>query len=56
MTDDVAAYWHLADKTTVLGDVCFRGQSGHCADLWECLLLTHSGHERLKIAAVQTDP
>ena len=29
---------------------------GHGADALECLLLHQSGHERLRIAAVQTDP
>ena len=32
--------WHLVDIRVVLGDVRFRGYSGHCADVVRCLLLT----------------
>jgi len=39
-----------------LQNVRFRGQSGHDADLMRCLLLTQSGHDRVGIAAVQTNP
>jgi hypothetical protein len=31
----------------------YWGQSGHDADVTRCLLLTQSGHERLRIAAVR---
>jgi hypothetical protein len=37
-------------------NVRFRGKSGHRALLSPCLLLTQSGHGRLRIAAVQLDP
>jgi len=36
-------YWHLADTTTVLGDVCFRWNSGHCLGVMAGPLLTQSG-------------
>src|SRR5215472_9849229 len=38
------ALWPLADITTVLIHVRFRGNSGHRANLRECPLLTQSGH------------
>ena len=34
----------------------FLGQSERRADVLRCPLLTQSGHEQLRIAAVQTDP
>src|SRR5215471_16522727 len=36
--------------------VCFRGKAGHELVRCTCLLLTRSGHEQLRIAAVQTNP
>jgi len=36
--------WHLADVTTVFGDVRFRGQSRHPGVRRQCLLMTLSGH------------
>jgi hypothetical protein len=41
-------FWHLADITAVLIHVRFRGQSGHWLEMPRCLLLTQSGHERLR--------
>ena len=39
-----------------LGAVHTWGNSGHGLDARQCPLLTQSGHEQLKIDAVQTDP
>ena len=36
---------HLADIRVALGDVRFRGQSGHSTGPLRCLLLTQSGHD-----------
>jgi hypothetical protein len=47
-------FWHKADITTRSTNVRFWGQSGHCLNALRCLLLTQSGHEGLRIAAVQT--
>jgi hypothetical protein len=38
------------------GYACFEGQSGHREADLGCPLLTHNGHERLRIAAMQTEP
>jgi hypothetical protein len=52
--------WHqaLADGrgATLLSNVRFWGQSGHQQAAIQCPLLTQNGHERPRIAAVQTDP
>jgi hypothetical protein len=48
--------WHKADIPTGSTDVRFWGKSGHRDFRARCLLLTQSGHERLRIAAAQTDP
>ena len=44
---------HKADIALI--NIRFRRQSGHWVKGLECLLLTQSGHERFRIAAVQTD-
>jgi hypothetical protein len=36
--------WHLADMTTVIADVCFRGQSRHSEMRRRCLPMTQTGH------------
>jgi hypothetical protein len=46
----------MAGHSVALAIVCFRGNSGHHKLKPPCLLVTQSGHERLRIAAVQTDP
>src|SRR5262249_62164720 len=45
--------WHIADISPPSSDVRFWGQSGHCSQVPQCPLLTQSGHEWLRIAAVQ---
>jgi hypothetical protein len=40
---------------TAAQNVCFWGQSGHRVEALRCPLLTQSGHERVRIAAMQTD-
>src|SRR5262245_51185484 len=40
------AFWHKADKSSLLLFVRFRGQSGHWLGDVRSPLLTHSGHER----------
>ena len=47
--------WHLADMAIAAANVRFWGNSGHQVTALQCPLLTQSGHERLRIAAVQTD-
>jgi hypothetical protein len=49
-------YWHKADMARCLTDVRFWGNSGHRRFKGACPLLTHCGHERLMIAAMQTAP
>jgi len=44
------AYWPLADITTVLIQVRFRGNSGHYTDVRRCLLLTSSRHGQTLLA------
>jgi len=34
----------------------FGGKNGHPPNITECPLMTQSRHERLKFAALQTDP
>jgi hypothetical protein len=48
-------FWHLADIVVAFGNVRFRGKSGHRNSPVSCLLVTQSGHEALRIAAVQTE-
>ena len=48
-------YWHKADIPTGSTNVRFTPESGHWLEMPQCLLLTQSGHRRLKIAAMQLD-
>ena len=43
MRSDVR-FWHKADISRLSSNVRFRGESGHDADVLQCLLLTQSGH------------
>src|SRR6516162_5034287 len=43
-------------RSSAPSNVRFWGQSGHRRGDLQCLLLTQSGHERVRIAAMQTDP
>jgi len=45
----------ISRKKSASIDVRFRGNSGHDSAVLRCPLLTQSGHERPKIAAMQLD-
>jgi hypothetical protein len=47
---------HNGQAPETISDVRYWRQSGHHSDVRRCPLLTQSGHGRLMIAAVQTDP
>ena len=48
-------FWHVADMAVTFSDVRFWVNNGHQRAPIRCLLLTQSGHERLKIAASQNE-
>ena len=54
-SDPNVCFWHKADIAEHSTDVRFWGNSGHRIDEPQCPLMTQSGHERFKIAALQTD-
>jgi hypothetical protein len=54
--DATSASGPKADIPTAAMNVRFRGQSGHRNLRASRPLLTQSGHERLRVAAVQLDP
>jgi hypothetical protein len=56
LTPERLPLWHQCEVPECPRFGRYQGESGRDADIGFCPSLTRSGHQRLRIAAVQTDP
>ena len=55
VSSELCLLWHQADTQTAVMNVRFEGNKGHEADVMRCLLMTQSGHAKLKAQAPQVE-